>query len=461
MTRSKTIPETEGGLADVFRQAADIIKPPKSPDWNPLPHQVPPPLPWFVWMLMGGRGTGKTAPCAKYIDDHMKGPPCLPHVPGGHWASIVAPTLGDAVTSCVYGESGIRKWTPEILVRNEVGGTIARWPNGAVAKLFGAQKPDDVERFRAGGNRCFVWAEEMAAWRYLDEAWQQIRYGLRVGPRPHAIISTTPKPRALIKKLMHDPNVSVTRGTTADNPYLDAGVKQALYDDYGGTRMGRQELLGEYLEDIPGSLWRPEYVDPYRITRDDLPRHLDYIVVGVDPSVTDTETSDETGIMIGGMVRFWNPVKLTNEVPHLPHGFLMADRSLKASPRGWANEVVRSFRLYGANRVVAEANNGGDLVIANIHAVDPTIPVKKVHASRGKTKRAEPVATLYEQGRVHHVGNFTKLEDQMYTWDSLDPDPAWSPDRMDAMVWLFTELMVNNGIVRRNAYGDSRLRGRR
>lgn len=452
---------TTTDVRSIYEMAADMIKPPDSPDWNPLPHQIPPPLPWFAWLLLGGRGTGKTAPAAKYIDDHMKGPPCLPHVPGGHWAGIVAPTLGDAVTSCIQGESGVRKWTPEIVVRNEVGGTIARWPNGAQAKLFGAQKPEDIERFRAGGNRCFVWAEEMAAWRYLDEAWAQIRYGLRVGPRPHAIITTTPKPRALIKQLMTDDRVAVTRGTTADNPYLDANVKAALYEDYAGTRLGRQELLGEFLEDIPGSLWKPEYVEPYRISREDMPRHMDYIVVSVDPSVTDTESSDETGIVIAGIVKYWNPIKVTNNVPHLSHGFIIADESMKGSPRAWAQKAVRAYRLFDANRIIAEANNGGDLVVANLHAIDASVPVKKVHASRGKTKRAEPVANLYEQGRVHHVGTFAKMEDQMYTWDSQDPDPAWSPDRMDAMVWAITELMVNNAIVRTNSYGDARLRGRR
>lgn len=448
-------------VKSIFEIAADIIKPPGNADWNPLPHQVPPPLPWFAWMLMGGRGTGKTAPCAKYFDEHMKGPACLPHVPGGHWASIVAPTLGDAVTSCVNGESGIRKWSPDIKVRNELGGAVVRWPNGATAKVFGAHKPEDVERFRAGGNRCLVWAEEMAAWRYLDEAWQQIRYGLRVGPRPHAIISTTPKPRALIGKLLQDPNVVVTRGTTADNPYLDENVKRELYKDYGDTRMGRQELLGEYLEDVPGALWKSEYIDPYRITRDDLPQNLDYVVVGVDPSVTDTETSDETGIIVGGMTYFWNPTKVTNHVQHLPHGFIIADESLKASAKTWAAKAIRCYRLFGANLIVAEANNGGDLVIANIHSVDPGAPVKKVHASRGKAKRAEPVSTLYEQGRMHHVGTFGKLEDQMLTWDSTDPDPAWSPDRMDAMVWAVTELMVNRGTVSNTQYQDSRLEGRR
>ena len=180
---------------------ANLIDPPADQNWKPLPHQVPPAGNWFYWMLMGGRGSGKTHAASRYAYEHAMGPACLPHVRGGHWTSLVAPTLGDAVTSGIEGPSGIRAWDADGKLGNPSGGTQYTFSNGAQMKLFGAYKKEDIERFRSGGNRCFVWAEEMAAWRYLVEAWEQIRYGLRVGPRPHAIISTTPKSRRLIKIL--------------------------------------------------------------------------------------------------------------------------------------------------------------------------------------------------------------------------------------------------------------------
>jgi phage terminase large subunit-like protein len=446
-------------LERAFTFAADMIQAPDTPDWIPMKHQIPPPPPWFAWVLMGGRGSGKTATAAKYLHDHVYGPPCLPGVPGGHWIGVVAPTLGDAVTSCVNGPSGLRKWDPGVRVVNEVGGAVIRWSNGAQGKLFGAHKPEDVERFRAGGNRCFVWAEEAAAWRYLDDAWQQIRYGLRIGPRPHAIVSTTPKARKLIKEWTTDPDYIVTHGVTADNPHLDAKVKEMLYADYANTRMGRQELLGELLEDIPGALWKQEMIDPYRIGIEDMPNMLDRVVVGVDPQIKNEASSNETGIVVVAMVRRWNRPNIA--FPHLPHAFVLEDHSGHYTARRWAEKVSQAFHESNADRVIAEVNNGGDLVKANVHNVDAALPIKDVHASRGKQRRAEPISALYEQGRVHHVGVLAKLEDQMMTWDAEDPDPAWSPDRMDALVWALWELMVGRSMVRKNVMKDRRLSGRR
>lgn len=448
----------DNDLIKAFEFAADMLAPTGAVKFEPLPHQIPPAPPWLLWMLFGGRGSGKTAASAKYVHDHVNGPPCLPGVPGGHWISIVAPTLGDAVTSCVQGPSGLRLHDPGIKVINRPGGIIAQWSNGAEAKLFGANSPNDVERFRAGGNRCLVWAEEMAAWRYLEESWQQIRYGLRVGPRPHAIASTTPRSRKLIKELIEDPNVVVTHGKTDSNPHLNEQIKDMLYADYAGTRMGRQELAGELLEDVENALWDGDTIDRTRIDAGILP-DMRRVAVAVDPAAS--EGGDEHGIVVGGVVPHWDKHIPGVVFPEMPHGFLLDDVTCSGSPNTWGKAAVRAYYEHSADIIIAEKNNGGDMVANVILGIDPNIPVKLVYASRGKARRAEPVANLYSQGRVHHVGQFETLEDQMTTWDAVDPDPSWSPDRMDAVVWLFTELMLGSGSPRTTIIEDQRLRNRR
>lgn len=439
--------------------AADILKPP-SDGWDPLPHQIPPAgRDWFVWLLLGGRGAGKTAASARYVHEHVNGPPCLPGVPGGHWIGIVAPTLGDAVTSCCYGPSGLRAHDPGFKVTQGVGGATGRWSNGAEAKLFGAHSPEDVERFRSGGNRCLVWGEELAAWRYMEEAWEQIRYGLRVGPRPHAVVSTTPKNRKLIKKMINDQSTAITKAITSENPHLDEGVKKRLFEDYGGTRMGRQELYAEILEDVEGALWNNDVIDRHRIELLDLPSRLHIVKVGVDPGGKGTDNADETGIVVVGMVPNWQPPGQPYD--DRPHGFILADYSIRGKPDVWAKRAVSAFKDYEANSVVAETNNGHDMVKHTLRTYDPALPVEEVHASRGKAQRAEPVYSLYEQGRMHHVGNFPVLEDQMCTYDVMDPDESWSPDHMDAMVWAATKMLVSKSMLGKSTVRDSRLRGRR
>lgn len=449
-------------LFAAFDHAMEMLAPKSDIEWNPLPHQIPPPLPWLLWILFGGRGSGKTAAAAKYVHDHVHGPPCLPEVPGGHWVSIVAPTLGDAVTSCVEGPSGLRLHDSGVKVLNRPGGIIAKWSNGCEAKLFGANSPNDVERFRAGGNRCLVWAEEMAAWRYLDESWAQIRFGLRSGPRPHAIASTTPRTRKLIRKLVkEDARVKVTEGRMTDNPHLNDDVKEALWEEYGGTRLGRQELDGVLLEDVENALWNVDILDRTRVSQMDAPKNYDRIVVAVDPAAS--ENGDEHGIIVGGMLRNWEDGKYMPGVKHWerPHGFLLDDYSLSGSPNDWGQAVVRAFKEHKADMVVAEVNNGGDMVKHVIHGIDANVPVKVVHASRGKAKRAEPIANLFDQGRAHIVDSLPQLEDQMTTWDHILPDPSWSPDRMDAAVWCLHELLVGNTIVRKSQVKDIRLKNRR
>lgn len=454
--------------ADPWAIAADLLDPPDD-NWKPLPHQIPPDGNWFVWLLLGGRGMGKTAVGARHIHEHVMGPPCLPDVPGGHWVGIIGPTLGDAVTSCVLGPSGLRAHDPGVKVRQTAGGTTVRWSNGAEGKLFGAHTPEDVERLRSGGNRCVVWAEELAAWRYMTECWQHMRYGLRVGPWPHVIVSTTPKNRALIKELRKKAiegsideetgqlEVVMTTGSTADNPHLDQRVKRMLYEDYANTRLGRQELYGEILEDIDGALWNHSVIDRHRLSLEAAPEHYDLKVVGVDPAAGG---SNEHGIVVCGRV---NKYRTHEDTPysHLPHGFVLDDRSCTGSPNTWARAAIRAYKDHQANYIVAEKNNGGDMVANTINGIDPSVPVKLVWATRGKARRAEPISMMYEQGRVHHIGELGSLEDQMCEFDPVDPDDSWSPDRMDAMVWAMTELLVGDREIGTASYRDTRLRHRR
>ena len=440
--------------------AADILSPPED-DWIALPHQIPPDGDWFAWLLLGGRGSGKTAAAARYMHEHLSGPPCLPHVPGGHWASIIAPTLGDGVTSCVNGPSGLRAHQPNLKLRVTPGGTIVRYPNGAECKMFGAHTPEDVERLRSGGNRCFVWAEELATWRYLEDCWQHMRYGLRVGPRPHVVISTTPKSRRLIKNLIKaDPHECVTtHATTADNPFLDDRVKKDLYDDYEGTRLGRQELLGQLLEDIEGALWKPAWIEDHRTPFALSPDNFDMICVGVDPA--GSKGGDETGIIVAGLVRPGGWYNVDARLSEVDHAFILADYSLNGSTAEWAKAAIRAYEDWEANFIVAEINFGGEMVQHSIQVYDPSIPVKVAHASRGKDRRAEPVANLYEKGRVHHIGTFPVLEEQMTTWDAKDPDESWSPDHMDAMIWAIHTMMVARTRINQSQADDYRLAGRR
>jgi len=386
--------------------------------WTPLPHQIAPEGDWRLWLLMAGRGSGKTDAAARYVDEWMTTHP-------GHRLAIIAPTLGDAVEACVLGPSGLRAHNPAIRFVSGIGGTYVRWPNGSEGKLFGAHTPDDVERLRAGGNRHLAWFEELAAWRRLKEALEHANMGLRLGSRPHAVASTTPKPRKALTKLMKEPGVVITRATTNDNPHLDAGVRAFLYDTYGGTRLGRQELEGEVLTDVPGALWTFDQLDALRVDRaPDMAR----LVIAIDPAVTASLESDETGIIAVGLGVDGK-------------GYVLDDLTCRLSPDGWGRRAVTAYHEREADRIVAEVNQGGDLVEHLIRTVDPRVAFDSVRASRGKRTRAEPVAALYEQGKVHHVGTFEGLEDQMASFLPEGSDEG--DDRVDALVWGLTYLMLN------------------
>lgn len=391
--------------------------------WQPYPWQVCPGtvVSQGLWLINGGRGIGKTDGCTHYVLDHVAGAACDPRLPGGHRIAIIAPTLGDGVESCVTGPSGLQTYNPDVKLRTAAGGTFARFPGGATARLFGASTPEDVERLRAGGNRCLVWAEEIAAWRYLDPCWKHARYGLRIGTRPHFVGSSTPKPRPEYKKLLTDRRTLVTRGRTTDAIHLDATVREALLEDYAGTRLGRQELDGEMLDDVVGALWSYALLDADRVA--DHP-DLSRLVIPFDPAVTSGEDADEHGIVAVGL-------GVDGDI------YVLGDHSLRGTPHQAITTVARVFDDYEADFVVGEVNNGGEWIGTTLHLIRADVPYMSVRASRGKAIRAQPVATLYERHRVHHVGTLPKLEDQMTSWVPGEGD---SPDRVDALVWGVTAL---------------------
>jgi phage terminase large subunit-like protein len=337
--------------------------------------------------------------------------------------ALVAPTAADARDVMVLGESGIMALGPD--AERPIYESSKRrlvWPNGAIATLYSAEEP---ERLR-GPQHDAAWCDELAAWRYLDDAWSMLMMGLRLGDDPRCVVTTTPKPRTMLKDLMGSPHTHLTRGATFDNlDNLAPQFRDQIIARYEGTRLGRQELHGEYLEDVEGALWQRQMIDAARIDHEGMP-DLVRIVVAIDPAVTSGEDSDETGIVVVGAD--------AND-----HYYVLEDATCRLSPLGWAQRAVTAYRDWHADRIVAEVNNGGDLVEATIRQVDRNVPYRAVHASRGKRVRAEPVSALYEQGRVHHVGEHAELEDQMC---NFVPDVSdGSPDRVDALVWGVTDLM--------------------
>jgi phage terminase large subunit-like protein len=391
-----------------------------APRWTPLPHQIPPEGDWDTWLLLAGRFAGKTDACAHYVDQEARRSPIR--------IGIIAPTLGDAVDSCVNGPSGLRAHNPSVKLVQRTGGTYVEWPNGSVAKLFGAHSPEDVERLRAGGNRHLDWYEEFAAWRHAQDTLDQAALGLRLGARPHAVASTTPKPRPHLLKVMDDPSTVITRAASADNPHIDPKVRAKLYATYGGTRLGRQELYAEILGDVPGALWTRERLEANRVTEHP-PLHR--IVVGVDPEAASGEDSAETGIVVVGAARVGDKL----------HGYVLDDLTIRGTPGVWGKAAVTAYHKHLADRLIGEVNNGGEMVGYVIRTVPggERVTYKAVHASRGKQARAEPVAGLDEQGRLHLVGYFPELEDQLCSWV---PGAEKSPDRLDALVWAATEVLL-------------------
>jgi phage terminase large subunit-like protein len=352
---------------------------------------------------------------------------------------IIGPTLGDAVRACYEGPSGIRAHDPRAVMVNRAGGTIVKWPNGSEAKIFGAHSMEDTDRLRAGGNNCFVWGDEIAAWRYLDDAYAQMRFGLRIGPRPRWIGSTTPRPRALIRKLQEGRvrNTVVTHATSHDNPHIIGEVLESLLETYDGTSLGAQEIFGRIVDQDENALFTREQIEAARINPDEVP-DLRKITVGVDPS----GGVGEQGIVVAGKA-LWTPPGAAEGAKALLHGFVLDDRTCHLKPEGWGKRAVRAAVDWAADDIVVEQNYGRDMAIATIRSaaelLGVNIPIKVTVATRGKKVRAEPVSALTAQGRWHHAGVFSDLEDQECTWHE---DLDWSPDRLDAEVWTAWHLRL-------------------
>jgi phage terminase large subunit-like protein len=372
--------------------------------------------------VLAGRGFGKTRMGSEWVRTIAEKHP-------GCRIALVAETAADARDVIIKGDSGLLNCDPTLTEDSwSPTNRCLTWPNGTKAWVYNATEPDQLR----GPQHHFAWVDELAKFRYIQETWDQLMFGLRLGVHPQVLVTTTPQPKKLIKKLVADPDTIVTRGATIDNQAnLAKNTIKQLYDRYGGTRLGRQELEGEILGDIPGALWRREDIDDTRLT--EAPENLDRVIVAVDPAASSHEGSDEHGIVVVGIAR---------DSDGYARGYVLDDASLRGTPEEWGRTVVRMYRKWQADRVVAEKNNGGEMVEHVIKTADRSVPVKLVHASRGKVVRAEPISALYEQGRVHHVGRFDELEDQMciFSVDNIRNDSEGSPDRVDALVWGLTEL---------------------
>lgn len=361
---------------------------------------------FFIWLLLSGRGFGKTRTGAETVRQWVR---------ENQYVNLIGATADDARDIMVEGESGILAVCPRH-ERPEYKKSDRKlvWPNGAISLIFTADEP---ERLR-GKQHYKIWADELGSWRY-PQAWEQAMLGLRLGSKPQGVVTTTPKPTSLILSLVNDPRNIVTTGTTYENRNnLAAGFFDYVIKKYEGTRLGRQELNAELLTDSPGALWKREDIDRARVLQaPDLSR----VIVGVDPSAT--SGGDEAGIVTCGN---------TGE-----HYYTLADDSVQGSPDTWARAAVTAYYRHKADCIVAEKNNGGEMVESVIHQVDPNVNVRLVWASRGKATRAEPIAAIAEQGRDHHVGTFATLEDELCMWVPGDA----SPNRLDAKVWAMTEMM--------------------
>lgn len=380
------------------------------------PNQLTPLGLWTIWLVLAGRGFGKTRTGAEFIRAEQKA--------GRGRMALVAATAADAREVMVEGESGILSvCPPDNKPLYEPSKRRLTWPNGAIATTYSAEEP---ERLR-GPQHEAAWCDEAAAWKYAIDCWDNLQFGLRVGPNPRACVTTTPKPVKLVRDLVKDPGTYLTRGSTYDNRgNLAPSFFQKIIKKYEGTRLGRQEINAELLEDTPGALWTRALIEMCRVAV--CPCVLRRIVVAIDPATTSEEDSDETGIVVAGLGVDDN-------------GYVFGDYSARAKPIEWAKTAIHNYKYWLCDRIIGEANNGGEMIEATLRMVDPNCSYKAVHASRGKMTRAEPVAALYEQGRIHHVGMFEQLEDQMCTYvPGLGED---SPDRMDALVWAISELMVN------------------
>jgi phage terminase large subunit-like protein len=394
-----------------------------------MPHQLPPKGDWRSWVIMGGRGAGKTRAGAEWVRAQVEG--ARPLDAGRcRRVALVGETIEQVREVMIFGDSGILACSPADR-RPDWEATRKRlvWPNGAVATVHTAHDPEGLR----GPQFDAAWVDELAKWKKAEETWDQLQFALRLGDDPRVCVTTTPRNVGVLKKLLASPSTVTTHAPTEANAANLAGsFLEEVRARYRGTRLGRQELDGVLLADAEGALWTSERIEAGRVR--DVPL-LDRIVVGLDPATTTGAGSDECGIVVVGAQ--------TQGPPQDWRAVVLADCTVQgATPSGWARAAISAMEQYGADRLVAEVNQGGQMVVEVLRQVDPLVPVKSVHASRGKVARAEPVAALYEQGRVGHVAGLDALEDQMCRMTARGFEGTGSPDRVDALVWALHELMI-------------------
>ncbi|KAB2884574.1 MAG: DNA-packaging protein [Albidovulum sp.] len=422
------MPETVDAFLAGLSDAALMALPWLFEFWA-LPHQLPPEGAWRTWVVMGGRGAGKTRAGAEWVRAQVEGARAAD--PGrARRVALVGETIDQAREVMVFGESGILACSPPD--RRPVWEATRKrlvWPNGAVAELYSAFDPDSLR----GPQFDAAWVDELAKWKKAKESWDMLQFALRLGEHPQQVVTTTPRNVGVLKAILKNPSTVLTQAPTeANRAYLAASFLEEVRARYAGTRTAREELDGVLLEEAEGALWSTARLDAGRKAT---PEGLSRIVVAVDPPVTGHAGSDECGIIVAGVVAEGPPADW--------RAYVLEDASVRAaSPADWARAAIAAMDRHGADRLVAEVNQGGDLVETVVRQVDPLVPFRAVRAARGKTARAEPVAALYDQGRVHHVSGFDALEDQMCRMTVAGFEGQGSPDRVDALVWALTDLMV-------------------
>jgi phage terminase large subunit-like protein len=432
--------EVDGFLAALSENA--LLALPWMFDFWALPHQIAPEGAWKSWVILGGRGAGKTRAGAEWVRAQVEGARPLDAGRVRHVA-LVGETFDQVREVMVFGESGILACSPpDRRPEWEAGRKRLVWPNGAVAQVFSAHEPESLR----GPQFDAAWADELAKWKYAGEAWDMLQFALRLGTHPQQVVTTTPRNVEVLKAILKNPSTVVTHAPTeANRAYLAGSFLAEVRARYAGTRIGRQELDGVLLDDIDGALWNSAAIEA---TRDDAAPQLDRIVVAVDPAVTGGAGSDACGIVVVGAV--------TQGPPQDWRAWVLEDASVQgASPVQWARAAMAAMARHGAERLVAEVNQGGDLVETVLRQIDPLVPYRGLRAGRGKGLRAEPVAALYEQGRVRHLRGLGALEDQMCRMTVQGYQGQGSPDRVDALVWALHELILEPAA----RFRDPRVRG--
>ena len=384
--------------------------------------------PWHTWLVLGGRGSGKTRTGAEWIRAQAAGE--LPLADRrSHRIALIGDTIAQVRSVMIEGVSGLLSVHPaQERPRLEASRNQLVWSNGTIAQMFAADDPDSLR----GPQFDAAWCDELCKWRQPEYAWNTLQLALRLGQWPQCVITTTPRGIPILKKILEDPATATSRSRTADNAnFLAASFLAEMQRRYGGTLFGQQELEGEIVEDRMTGLWRRPWLDQARAqTRPELAR----IVVAVDPPVTSTAGSDSCGIIVAGL-----------GIDR--RAYVIGDRTIQGrDPATWAKAAVAAYHDYEADSIVVETNQGGDLLVQTFKGIDARVPVKKVYASRGKFVRAEPVSVLYNEGRVVHVGEYPELERQMCDFAADGLSQGKSPDRLDALVWAITELMLTTRI---------------